>query len=253
MPTISNIYYTAYTKDDTGWPPVVLIHGAGGSHLDWPPELRRMPGQHVYALDLPGHGKSEGLGRQSISAYMDALLAWLDAMHIDRAVLIGHSMGSAIAMTTGLEHPERTAGLVLVGSGARLRVLPEILENTSSSLTFQKAIDTILQKSYSPSAEPHLRSLTARQLEATRNAVLHGDYQACNSFDIMERVCEIQAKTLMICGADDEMTPPRYAQYLARQIPNAQLAIIPDAGHMVMLEQPQAVAVAVMNFLPRLR
>lgn len=253
MPTISNIYYTAYTKDDTGWPSVVLIHGAGGSHLDWPAELRRMPGQHVYALDLPGHGKSEGLGRQSIHGYTSIMVEWLDAMHISRAVLVGHSMGGGIAMLAGLEVPERVAGLVLIGTGARLRVLPEILENTTSPLTFQKAIDTIVQKSYAPDVAPHLRTLTARQLATTRNTVLHGDYQACNGFDVMERVCEIQAKTLVLCGADDEMTPPRYAQYLAAQIPNASVMIIPNAGHMVMLEQPQAVAVAVMNFLPRLR
>jgi pimeloyl-ACP methyl ester carboxylesterase len=123
-----------------------------------------------------------------------------------------------------LEHPRaRTAGLVLIGTGARLRVTPEILENTTSPLTFQKAIDTIVQKSYAPDvAEPHLRTLTAQAISCTtRNTVLHGDYQACNGFDVMERVCEIQAKTLVLCGADDEMTPPRYAQYLAAQIPNA--------------------------------
>jgi pimeloyl-ACP methyl ester carboxylesterase len=251
MPIAANLYY-AEQSSDTGRFPAVLIHGAGGTHLHWPSEVRRIPGQPVYALDLPGHGKSEGLGQQSIADYARAVLAWLDVLQIPQAVFIGHSMGGAISQFLGLRHPERTAGLGLVGTGARLRVLPELLENAGNPLTFSAAIELISRRSYAPTTDPRLVELAANRMTEIRPSVMQGDYMACDQFDIMDEVQNIQAPTLVITGMEDEMTPPRYAQYLANKIPNAELVLVPEAGHMVMLEQPEIVARELLNFLARL-
>jgi pimeloyl-ACP methyl ester carboxylesterase len=86
-------------------------------------------------------------------------------------------------------------------------------------------------------------------MEATRQSVLYGDLLACNRFDVMDRLGAIQQNTLVICGVDDQMTPVRYAQYLSNSMPNARLNVIPNAGHMVMLEQPQLVANSLLSFL----
>src|SRR5512139_1972635 len=120
------IYYALHRNQADGVP-VLLIHGAGESHLVWPFGLRRLPGTIVYAIDLPGHGKSAGPGRITIADYAEWLVSWLDTRRVPAAVLIGHSMGGAIAQWLALTCPDRTAALVLVATGAKLRVAPQLL------------------------------------------------------------------------------------------------------------------------------
>src|SRR5512136_2375769 len=98
MPVASELYYAAFEGGKNLIPPVVLIHGTGGNHLSWPPEVRRLSGYRIYALDLGGHGKSEGRGHQSIGAYASQVIDWLTAMGLHRAVFVGHSMGAAVAL-----------------------------------------------------------------------------------------------------------------------------------------------------------
>jgi pimeloyl-ACP methyl ester carboxylesterase len=250
MPIAADLHYSAYEGGVIDSIPVVLIHGAGGNHLYWPTEARRLPGYRVYALDLPGHGKSAGCGQQTISAYVAAVLSWLEAMGQYRAVFVGHSMGAAIALMLAIQSPERTSGLGLVGAGARLRVNPMLLEYTANPTTFYKAVEMVTAWSFGPSADARLVELALRRMREARPSVLHGDLLACAGFDVTEQIGDVCQPTLVICGADDRMTPTRDAQFLAGMIPGAQIEIIPNAGHMVMLEQPQAVAAALAAFLP---
>lgn len=250
MPVVSNIYYYLFEGSEEGLhPPVVLLHGAGGTHLYWPWEIRRLPGYRVFALDLPGHGKSSGRGRQSIAAYADAILEWMEGLQMHTAVFVGHSMGSAIALSLALNHPEHVLGIGLVGAGARLRVAGELIDGTASQATFYSAVERLVQWSFSAAASPRLVELALQRMAETRVSVLHSDLLACDDFDALDRVAEIRKPTLVICGVDDKMTPLRYAQFLANSIPNARLKIIHEAGHMVMLEQPQATAAALVDFL----
>jgi pimeloyl-ACP methyl ester carboxylesterase len=252
MPFNADIYYRNSQEGDGETPPVVLIHGAGGTHLHWPAQIRRLPGFRIYALDLPGHGQSEGRGHQTIEAYCQSIIQWLESIDIFRAVFVGHSMGGAIALTLALKHPERVIALGLVGTGARLRVAPVILENAANPTTFPVAVKAIIERAFTSESDPRLVELAAQRMQTTRPAVLHGDFVACNAFDMMENVRKIRVPSLVICGQDDQLTPVRYAQYLADQIPRAELNLIPNAGHMVMLEQPQATAEALSNFLSTL-
>jgi len=121
MPFAAGIHYFVREEGDVFRPPVILIHGAGGNHLYWPPELRRLAGFRVLALDLPGHGKSSGVGLQSIRDYASSLMTYMDAVGLSRAVIVGHSMGGAIALTLCLDHAERVAGLGLIATGALAR------------------------------------------------------------------------------------------------------------------------------------
>lgn len=235
-----------------GCPPLLLMHGAGGSHLHWPPAVRREPLWSVYAPDLPGHGDSSGQAIQTISGYLESILAWMDAVGMTRCVWAGHSMGGAIALQAALDHPERVGGLVLLGSGGRLRVLPEILGKTSDGATYAEAVALVVAGSYSPSASPGLVALARKRMLAVPPQVLHSDFMACDGFDVMARLGDIRAPTLVLCGAEDRMTPVRYAQFLAEAIPEACLEVIDRAGHMVMLEQPQSVAEALRRFGERL-
>jgi pimeloyl-ACP methyl ester carboxylesterase len=161
-------------------------------------------------------------------------------------------MGGAIALTMALNHPEHVMALGLVGTGARLRVAPVILENAANPTTFPVAINAIMQRAFSHRTDPRLTQLAGQRMSTTRPTVLHGDFLACNTFDVMESIPKIRIPTLIICGQDDQLTPVRYSQYLADQLPRAELKIIPEAGHMVMLEQPQAVANELSAFLTTL-
>lgn len=248
MPVINNLFFFSHGAENINRPPLVFIHGAGGTHLHWPPHVRRIHGQRILALDLPGHGKSGGIGCQTIHDYAGAVVDFLDAARLNSAVLIGHSMGSAIAMTLALDFPKRVLGLCLVGSGARLRVHPRILETTSNESTFCLAVELIKEAEFGPSVNPRLKELAARQMATIRPSVLHGDFLACNEFDVMLRLGEISAPTLILCGTEDQLTPLKYSEFLNTHIPSSRLVTFPGAGHMVMLEQPEAVAGTLAEF-----
>jgi len=250
MPVSGNLYFSQHCIKVTENPPLVLIHGAGGTHLYWPPEIRRLPGYCVYGIDLPGHGKSELCdGQQTIGEYAWYLVQWLESIQLRRAVLIGHSMGSAIALDLAIHHPEYVVGLGLISGGARLRVHPDLLNYAADKTTYSKAAEFLVSNFFSTNASPRLVQLASKRLLETRQSVFLGDLQACDRFDVMNRLGMIQQPTLVVCGTGDQMTPLRYAQFLSNTIPNAQLSIIPDAGHMVMLEQPRLVAESLLSFL----
>jgi len=236
-----------YTVIRRGGPALILIHGAGGSHLHWPAALRRMPGATVYAVDLPGHGRSEGPGREHIEDYVADIVRFMDAVGVSRGVLVGHSMGGAIAQMTALMAPERVAGLVLVGTGARLRVAPALLDGILQDA--RGALALITEWAWGPEADPAMVARGRQMMARVNPRVVWGDFAACDRFDIRERVGEITAPTLVITGSEDRMTPPKFGQWLAERIPGARFVLVEGAGHMVMLEKPDQVASAVREWL----
>jgi pimeloyl-ACP methyl ester carboxylesterase len=236
-----------YTVSRRGGPALILIHGAGGSHLHWPAALRRMPGATVYAVDLPGHGRSEGPGREHIEDYVADIVRFMDAVGVSRGVLVGHSMGGAIAQMTAFMAPERVAGLVLVGTGARLRVAPALLDGILQDA--RGALALITEWAWGPEADPAMVARGRQMMARVNPRVVWGDFAACDRFDIRERVGEITAPTLVITGSEDRMTPPKFGQWLAERIPGARFVLVEGAGHMMMLEKPDQVASAVREWL----
>jgi pimeloyl-ACP methyl ester carboxylesterase len=249
MPVASDLYYFSHQRGDIETLPVVLLHGAGGNHLYWPSEVRRLPGFRIFAPDLPGHGKSAGRGQQSIESYAQLIVDWLEALGLHRAAFVGHSMGGGIALELALHHSEHVLGLGLIGTGARLKVSPEILAEAASPTTFHRAVEIVAGAFFSPSADPNLVATAAARLAEIRSSVFYGDFLACDGFDVSGEIAQIRQPALVLCGAEDRLTSPRYSEFLANQIPNAQLVVLAQAGHMVMLEQPQAVAAALAKFL----
>ena len=253
MPTANNIYYFLSKRESSAYPPLVLIHGAGGNHLSWPAELRRLPGRDIHALDLPGHGKSSGHGEQSLPDYADRVVEWMDAVSMPRAVFAGHSMGGGIALDLAIRSPHRTAGIALISSGARLPIQPELIEYASNPSTFPSAIEILRERAFSGTVNPRLAELTMRRLGEIRPSVLHNDYLACADFDVTDKLEEITRPALVICGTEDRLSPLRRSQFLASKIPKAELRVIPEAGHMVILEKPGEVAEMLREFLKKLR
>lgn len=249
MPYQNGSYYYAYHAQDKDRVPLVLIHGAGGDYLHWPVQIRRLSGFRVYALDLPGHGKSEGHGLQSIANYAEVMVEWLNEMEIPKAVLIGHSMGSAIALWLAIHHPQRVWGLGLIGSGPRLPVNSTLLEETGYTSTFPTAVDKIIKWSFSAHTDRKLIETAKERMLQTRPSVLHGDFLACDRFNIEDQIHQISAPTKILCGGDDKMVPYRLSKQLVDGIPDADLEVIPETGHMLMIEKPEALVSRLRPFL----
>src|SRR5512135_1877707 len=147
MPLSAGMYYF---ENDGNWaqPATILIHGAGGNHLYWPPEIRHLKDHRIYAIDLPGHGKSAGIGRQSIADYARSVLDFMGSLKIHKAVFVGHSMGGAVALYLGIHNPSRVLGLGLVATAPRLRVSPALLSAASVQATLPVAVKTTVDMSF---------------------------------------------------------------------------------------------------------
>ena len=244
------LYYAAHLDaPDASATPLVLVHGAGGNRYHWPPGLRRLPGHNVYALDLPGHGKSPGPGCQSIEAYVQVVYDWAQALDLPPFVLAGHSMGGAIAQTFASLHPERLRGMVLVATGARLRVHPNILDGIRTDM---EAVGRLLVEwAYGPRATPSQKRRFVEQFNMVDEDVMYHDWAACNAFDIRDKLPQIDVPTLVVAGSMDQLTPEKYGRYMAENLPNADFALIEGAGHMLTQEQPQLLINAIRGFLER--
>ncbi len=251
MPVIASLYFQVHAKQpaEQEGPAIVLIHGAGGNHLFWPFNLRRLPGCRVYAPDLPGHGKSGGSPLPTIAAYGAALQGWLQELGLEQAILVGHSMGSAIAMWLALERPGLVTGLGLLGSSARLAVNPVLIAGASRADTYPQAVDTVIRWSFSPLAPPELTRLATKRMAELPAYVLYSDFLACNNFNLNDRLSEIHCPALVVCGDQDKMTPLSQAQHLAQNLPAGRLEVVPGAGHMLMLEQPLLIEEILLRFL----
>jgi pimeloyl-ACP methyl ester carboxylesterase len=239
MPIAADLHYFSHEPEDHAAkrPPVILIHGAGGNHLSWPPQIRRLADERIYTLDLPGHGRSEGVGRHSIDEYADDMIAFMKVLKIRAAVIVGISMGSAIALMLALKYPKKVLGLGLLGCGAKLRVAPAEMIN---------------ENCFSASTPQSLLELSKKQTMEIRPPVLLGDFLACNAFDVVGQLEKIDLPTLIVCGAEDKMTPLKYSELLQNGIANSQLHVVDNAGHMVMLEQPDIVANLLKKFIDNL-
>jgi pimeloyl-ACP methyl ester carboxylesterase len=248
---LKQIAYSLHGGGDPaqGNPPLVLIHGAGGSRLSWPANIRRLEGRRVYAVDLPGHGGSPNAGRDSVERYLQSLLEWQDEVKEQSFIWVGHSMGGAIALQAALQASQRVSGLILVGSGAHLPVNPRLLKLASRPESLRQLVNLIIAWAFGPEAPAGLIELSRQRMAETRPDVIHQDFLASSGFDIGDRISEIRVPTLVICGLDDRLTPELLSRELATGIEGAILEFIIGAGHMVMLEKPDKVAQAIERFL----
>lgn len=249
MPFAGEIHYRRRGQNDGERVPLIFIHGAGGSYLYWPPEVRHLGGEDILTIDLPGHGASAGEGRKSIDANASDVIGFMDDLSIAQAVIAGHSMGGATAQQLSLDYPERVQALILIGAGAKLRVHSKLIQLCSNESTYPEAASMIMEWAFSPQADRRQVELAGKRLQELPASVLLDDLTACNVFDVRDQVVQIMQPTLIMCGEDDRMTPVRFSQYLADKIPNSRLEIIPSAGHMVMLEKPEIVAKLIKDFL----
>jgi pimeloyl-ACP methyl ester carboxylesterase len=182
----------------------------------------------------------------TVDDYAGVVRAELTRRGLAHVCLVGHSLGSAIALRMAVEYPALVSRLVLVGAGARMRVLPALLEEARSDPPAAKA--TLVEMAFTPAHLEQARSYI-QQLAPTAPGMLYRDLAACDGFDIMGELGHIDQPTLIVTGEEDRLTPPKYARFLAEHLESAHLALLPNAGHYAQLEAPDAVAGAIRAWL----
>ena len=242
---------------DPSLPTVAFLHGAGMDHTAWALHDRWFAhhGHNVLAPDLPGHGRSVGKPLPTIADMADWTAALLDAAGASSARLIGHSMGSLIALEMAARHPAKVSSLALIGTAAAMTVGPDLLK--AAGANHRAAIDMVSiwglghQAELGGSLAPGLwmHGGAQRVLEQCRDGVLFNDLAACNSYDGGDNAAAaVRCPTLFIFGANDVMTPPKSAVRLASAIPQAQSVTL-ASGHALMSEQADAVSEALQAFI----
>ncbi len=249
MPHAAGCYYNYSPLGKASNPPFLFIHGAGGSSLGWHTRLRRMPERTVFALDLPGHGKSEGEGCQSLISYAQVILDFIQAVGVYKTILVGHSLGGMIALQTALLSPDRVAGLVVVSSSTECPIPQEIIQDLLNPITYKQSMDWLVERLVGSSTDRKWVDATRQAVEQTRRGVLYGDLLACHSSDLSRQIQNILTPTLICSGDMDRFFPPRASRKMAKVIPGARLECIPGAGHLIPLEKPDELAVAINQFV----
>jgi pimeloyl-ACP methyl ester carboxylesterase len=173
--------------------------------------------------------------------------AFLRAAAATPGVLVGHSMGGGITQAVSLAEPALLRGIILVGTGARLRVDPTVFEALRQG--HEAAARLVAERAFGPAASAALRAEGIADLTRCPVPVIEGDFRACDAFDVMADVGRIGLSALVVCGEQDVLTPPKYARYLHDRLAGSRLALVPDAGHYVMREQPAMVNAALADFL----
>jgi pimeloyl-ACP methyl ester carboxylesterase len=241
---------------DASLPAIVFLHGAGMDHSVWALLARAFAhhGHAVLAPDFPGHGRSAGAPLTSIAALADWTAALVDAAGAKAAKLVGHSMGSLVALETGARHPDKVTGLGLIATAAAMRVSDDLLD--AAKANDHAAVDMIAiwgegyRATLGGSQAPGMWMLggAERLLERAQPGAIFADLSACNAYqDALSSAAKINAPVIVIQGSRDLMTPAKGGKAVAAAIPNGRLALIEGAGHMLMTERPDDVLAALRS------
>lgn len=231
--------------------PLVLVHGWTADRHRWDHQIAHFsPKRRVIRLDLRGHGESTGAGVRAVDDLARDVLALLDHLDVDRCVLVGHSMGGMIAQTVALARPQLVERLVLVGSISRMTYSRGrgLVMAASTLVPFRLFVAANIQRAFAPG---HPREEIRRYIKAsaaTPKEVVMTDYGAMRAFDVLDRVGEIKAPTLIVHGYHDIQLPVKQMLRMAKAYPNAVVRVI-DAGHELPLEKPAELTEALERFL----
>ena len=240
-------YLTASPNSGRATATVLCIHGAGGNCRHWAHQVAMCDdwGYRIIAVDLPGHGHSAGEPMDSINAYSCFVEELIHLFGLEEPILAGHSMGGAIAMELALRQPTMLSGLILIGTLDQFAVAPWLLESLQSGVMPL----SFIRLAYHKNVDEKLLDQAIQEAEASSVSTYLTDFLACQSFRLSAAGEKPHIPCLVLFGADDRLTPVDKAKDLTRFFPGCQLAVVPEAGHMVMLEQKEKVNKIIRDFL----
>jgi pimeloyl-ACP methyl ester carboxylesterase len=250
--------YAGSRAFDPALPTIVFVHGAANDHSVWALQSRYFAhhGRNVVALDLPVHGRSEGVALSSVASIADWLVAVLDVLEVETAALVGHSLGSLAVLEASARHPNRVQRIALLGPSVPMPVSEVLFE--AARRDDHAAFEMINGWSFSPADQlggnrmpgVWMTGSSMRLMERSRPGVLHVDLVACNSYaDGLTAAGKVRCPALVIIGQRDQMTLPKNARALITALTDKQVVTIPDCGHSLMTEAPDAVLDELRRFL----
>ena len=226
---------------------LVFIHGSGSDHSVWSHQYARLhPHYNVLAIDLPGHGHSEGTEEVAIENYCHQVKNILDVVNLQSPILIGHSLGAAITLSYAIHYPQRISGIATIGGGIKMPVNASLLQGLKTNPA--EAIELFCKYALAKQNREKFMEPLIKSFMHEKTDVLHSDLTACDKLDLTQEISKISLSTLVICGAEDKMTPPEYSRQVATSITGAKLVLIEGAGHMVMMEKPLELNEALNKF-----
>ena len=246
--------YTANHELDASKRTLVFIHGAGLDH-SWFGLQSRYFGYHgwnVLAPDLPAHGRSAGPALTSVGAMADWVVKLLDAAKVERASLVGHSMGTLVALDCAGRHLARVERIALIGTAHPMKVGEAFLDAAKRNSYDAFDMSTIwghapqVPLGGNPNPGMWMYGDTQARLERLAPGVLHADLKACNDYALAG---DVRCPVLFVLGKRDVMTPVRAAKGLQEKIPGAKTVVIDFSGHSLMAEAPDATLDALIDFL----
>jgi len=227
---------------------MVFLHSSGATARLWEDEVVYFNAWYdTLALDLPGRGGTGGEGETDAFAYGDFAARALTELDFAPAVVVGLSMGGAVAQALCLSHPELVSGLVLMGTGAKMPVAPAIF--TGIEKDFDAFLDMSGMVAYGPDTDQEVKDRYRKVFAEVDPEVTFGDYIACNTFDSREKLSDIHVPTLIISGDKDNLMAMKFSTYLDQHIDGSQLKVFPGAGHFVMAEKPEEFRRVVRRFM----
>ena len=244
------MYYFPTKKLKKNSEPIVFIHGTGMDHSVWTLPVRYFlrKKRDVLSIDLPGHGKSSGKLISSISDFSDQVFQLLDKNSIKKCSIVGHSMGSLIALEMASSQPHRIKAMSLIGTAFPMQVNDQLLQFAKSDV--QKAIDILTFMGYSNQARigrnknpgMWMTESTRRLMQRSNKGVIYNDLLACSNFKGgLEKAKKVTAKVQLILGSNDFLTPTRKAVDLIDSFKNPDVKEIINSGHTLMAEDPNKV------------
>jgi pimeloyl-ACP methyl ester carboxylesterase len=227
---------------------IVMIHGAGGSKAFWQAQVEALAERvNTVAIDLPGHGQSHGNGHDRIEDYARAVVDYISAVKTPKPIPCGISLGGAVVQQLLLDYPDLFKAGILVNSGSKLKVAPEIFEAIEKDI--KSYVEMMAKYAASKSTDPDRVKRFKDDTLRCKSEVLIKDFQACDRFDVMQRVGSIKQAVLVVTAEDDQVTPPKYGDFMETSIAKASRVHITEAGHIVPMEKPEEVNRAIVEFL----
>lgn len=232
-------------------PTLVCIHGSADNHHVYNPLLDALTGHDRYAINMPGRAGTDGPALTSTVEMEHFLSDFVDAQVEGDYLVVGHSLGGAVAIEHALSKSPRLKGLVLLATGARLRVHPMILQLFEQVKASGEKIPPLPPGLYEQGADTALVEKAARGRERTPIETGGADWRAANGFDRMNDLADVRVPTLIVAGTNDALTPAKYAEYMAANIPENELHVIEGAGHMLVMERVAELAEWIEEFVKR--
>jgi pimeloyl-ACP methyl ester carboxylesterase len=231
---------------------LIFLHGAGTTALSWILQIKNLANKvNIIVPDLPGHGKSKGPGMNAVRDYAKSIAELMDALEIGKFVVIGTSMGGAVAQELLVNYADKCRAGILLNTGAKLKVLPAIFEAVKKD--FKAFIIGMSDILFPANTEVEKVDPSLKDMLVIDQNIVFNDFLACDSFDIRNKLHKINLPVLVISSKNDIMTPIWYGEYLKNNIKDAKITLIEGAGHLAQFEKPKILNKIIMEFVEELK